>query len=115
MDELEGSTESQLYKCFDPGRPDNTYDLALDLGIGRNLVSEFEQVKALLCDDEYRQLVQRLNKRQKEFFYHVLFWHKTQTSPIYNFLTGGAGVRKSVLLKTLYIGEVCVLCQNKTW
>ncbi|WAR31911.1 hypothetical protein MAR_034453 [Mya arenaria] len=36
LDELEGSTESQLYKCFDPGRPDNTYDLALDLGIGRN-------------------------------------------------------------------------------
>ena len=102
LDELEGSVESDIYKCFDPGRPENDYDLALDLGIGRNQINGFEQVQGLLCDEEYRKIVQSLNKRQKEFFYHVLFWHKTQSSPIYNFLTGGAGVGKSVLLKCLY-------------
>ena len=102
LDELEGSVESGIYKCFDPGRPENDYDLALDLGIGRNQINGFEQVQGLLCDEEYRKKVQSLNKRQKEFFYHVLFWHKTQSSPIYNFLTGGAGVGKSVFLKCLY-------------
>ena len=102
LDELEGSVESDIYKCFDPGRPENDYDLALDLGIGRNQINGFEQVQGLLCDEEYRKIVQSLNKRQKEFFYHVLFWHKTQSSPIYNFLTGGAGVGKSVFLKCLY-------------
>ena len=54
-----------------------------------------------MTDDEYRNLVQQLNVKQKEFFYHVLNWMKTKTDPLYHFLSGGAGVGKSVLLKAL--------------
>ena len=54
-----------------------------------------------MTDDEYRNLVQQLNVKQKEFFYHVLNWMKTKTYPLYHFLSGGAGVGKSVLLKAL--------------
>ena len=53
--------------------------------------------------DEYRRLVQKLNKRQREFFYHAL--HPIKTSgdkPFYAFLSGGGGVGKSHLMKSIY-------------
>ena len=55
-----------------------------------------------LQDNEYRHMVQMLNKEQKEFFYHVLHLVKTSDEPFYCFLSGGAGVGKSHLTKALY-------------
>ena len=55
-----------------------------------------------LQDDDYRHMVQMLNKEQKEFFYHVLHLIKTSDKPFYCFLSGGAGVGKSHLTKALY-------------
>ena len=45
-------------------------------------------------DDVYRGMVQKLNREQKEFFYHVLHLIKTSDNPFYCFLSGGAGVGK---------------------
>lgn len=47
-------------------------------------------------------MVQKLNKEQKEFFYHVLHLMKTSDSPFHCFLSGGGGVGKSHLTKCLY-------------
>ena len=47
-------------------------------------------------------MVQTLNKKQKEFFYHVLNQIKTSETAFYCFLSGGAGVGKSHLTKALY-------------
>ena len=56
-----------------------------------------------LQDDEYRHLVQMLNKEQKEFFYHVLHLIKIiSNEPFYCFLSGGAGVGKSHVTEALY-------------
>lgn len=55
-----------------------------------------------LQDDEYRQMEQTLNKEQKEFFYHVLHLIKTSDESFFCFLSGGAGVGKSHVTKTLY-------------
>ncbi|XP_048587126.1 ATP-dependent DNA helicase PIF1 isoform X1 [Nematostella vectensis] len=55
-----------------------------------------------LPDDEYRCMVQTLNKEQKEFFYHVLHLIKTSGEAFYCFLSGGAGVGKSHVTKALY-------------
>ena len=52
--------------------------------------------------EEYRNMVQMLNKEQKEFFYHILHLMKTSDNPFYNFLSGGAGMGKSHLTKALY-------------
>ena len=48
-------------------------------------------------DNEYRRMVQMLNREQKEFFYHVLHLTKTSDEPFYCFLSGGVG--KSHLTK----------------
>ncbi len=53
-------------------------------------------------DDEYRGLVQMLNKKQREFFYHALHIIKTSDKPFYAFLSGGGGVGKSHLIKSIY-------------
>ena len=53
-------------------------------------------------DDVYRGMVQKLNREQKEFFYHVLHLVKTSDNPFYCFLSGGAGVGKSHLTKCLH-------------
>ena len=53
-------------------------------------------------DDVYRGMVRKLNREQKEFFYHVLHLVKTSDDPFYCFLSGGAGVGKSHLTKCLY-------------
>ena len=55
-----------------------------------------------VSDDEYRQMVEVLNKEQKQFFYHVLHLIKTSDHPFYCFLSGGASVGKSLLTKALY-------------
>ncbi len=52
-------------------------------------------------DDEYRGLVQMLNKKQREFFYHALHIIKT-SKPFYAFSSGGGGVGKSYLIKSIY-------------
>ena len=103
-DAQEGSQQSHDYGCFNPGiTPENSeYDLALDLNIGRKQILEEDHLAGELNDDDFRDLVQKLNLKQKEFFYHVLHWMKTKKDPFYNFLSGGAGVGKSVLLKALY-------------
>ena len=57
-----------------------------------------------LPDNEYRQMVQTLNKEQKEFFYHVLHLIKTFDEAFYCSLSGGPGVGKShVTVKSLNV------------
>lgn len=90
--------------CFNPGpNIEQNYDLGVDVGIGRRqLPYHDEQLSGEMLDNEYRKMIQSLNRKQKEYFYHVLHYIKTKKEPMYNFLSGGAGVGKSVLLKALY-------------
>ena len=78
------------------------YDLSEDVGIPSVTTSTEPLILNELQDNDYRQLVETLNKRQKEFFYHVLHLIKTSDKPFYYFLSGGAGVGNSHLVKALY-------------
>ncbi|CAB4003373.1 Hypothetical predicted protein [Paramuricea clavata] len=75
------------------------YDLSGDLGIP-SAASNTEHLLILheQQDDVYRGMVQKLNREQKEFFFHVLHLIKTSDNPFYCFLSGGAGVGKSISL-----------------
>lgn len=102
MDREEGPTMSEAYGCFDPGKHAPGYDIGLELGIARKQLDEDISQLGELDDNSYRDMVRNLNVQQKEFFNHVLHWHKTKTDPMYVFLTGGAGVGKSVVTRALY-------------
>ena len=61
-----------------------------------------EPTENILSDEDYRSLLQSLNTKQRHFYNHVIHWLKTKDEPIYAFLTGGAGVGKSVVINALY-------------
>ena len=48
------------------------------------------------------RLLRSLNLRQREFFNHIIHWIKCRDEPIHAFLSGGAGVGKSVVIRALY-------------
>ena len=52
--------------------------------------------------DEYYAKIERLNDQQREFLYHIYHWVQTKDEPFHTFLSGGAGVGKSVLIDAIY-------------
>lgn len=55
-----------------------------------------------LPDEEYRKHMRFLNEEQLEFLYDTMYKLKTSSTPIYRFMSGGAGVGKSFLTKAIY-------------
>lgn len=51
--------------------------------------------------------------KQREFFNHVVTWMKTKQEPLYAFLTGGAGVGKSVLVNAFFQALHRYLCSTE--
>ena len=95
QDEAEGTED--LHPNFS-----ENYDLSDDLGILSTSLNGEPLILNELPDCDFRQMIQTLNKEQKEFFYHILHQIKTSETPFYCFLSGGAGVGKSHLTKALY-------------
>ena len=98
------TTDSQLYASFNPGNAEHhrIYDISEDLSIHPDTDTEEQLVRNRPNDEDYRSLVATLNKDEKEFFYHVLHWVKTKEEPLYCFLSGGAGVGKTWVIKAIY-------------
>lgn len=77
------------------------YDIGIGTGIPSSSTTE-ETIRARATDVEYRQDVRSLNEKQYEIFLHVLKTVKTDQTQFFLFITGGAGVEKSKLTKTIY-------------
>lgn len=67
--------------------------VGVDLGLSVHQEEDLQQ-NYEIKDEGYRQKMQMLNGKQK-YLYPVLHHAKTSTTPIYHFLTGGAGVGKT--------------------
>jgi len=95
---------SELFGCFDPGtsKEYSQCDIYNDSGILPRSNDEEELQQNRISDSDYRKLVRSLNKKQREFFYHVLHSIKTKDEPLRLFLSGGAGVGKSTVTNVLY-------------
>ena len=89
------------------------YDLSDDLGIPSRQPNNEPLILNEMQDDEYRLMVQKLNREQKEFFSHALHLIKTSDKPFYSFLSGGGGVGKSHLTKSLYQRIITILAKVK--
>lgn len=93
----EGDGNQDLHPDFN-----ETYDLSDDLCTPSRQPAGEPLVLNEMQDYEYRTMVQKLNKEQKEFFTHTLQLIKTSDKPFYSFLSGGGGVGKSHLTKSIY-------------
>ncbi len=100
-DERQGCLESERFGFFDPSTLDHPpkYDIGSDI-----TAMHADQNKHLRCmaDVDYYALIRSLNIKQREFVLHVNHWVRTKKEPLRVFLTGGAGVGKSVVIKALY-------------
>ena len=101
--EEEGSKESEHFVYFNPSRvvEHRHYDIGIELQSTCS-VPPVETTGIMLPDEEYLTLLRSLNLRQREFFNHIVHWIKCKDEPVYAFLTGGAGVGKSVVIRALY-------------
>ena len=101
--EEEGDTEAENFVYFNPNRvlEHRHYDIGIELQSTCS-VPPVETTGIMLQDEEYLQLLRSLNTRQREFFNHEVHWIKCKDEPIYAFLSGGAGVGKSVVIRALY-------------
>ena len=101
--EEEGANESETFVYFNPDRvvEHRQYDIGIELQSTCS-VPPVETTGIMLPEEEYLTLLRSLNLRQREFFNHVVHWIKCKDEPIYAFLSGGAGVGKSVVIRALY-------------
>ena len=101
--EEETPGESEKFVCFNPSRvvEQRHYDIGIELQ-STCTVPPVETSAILLPEEEYLQLLRSLHLRPREFFNHIVHWIKCKDEPVYAFLTGGAGVGKSVVIRALY-------------
>ena len=79
QDEAEGALD--LHIDFN-----EQYDLSNDAGIPSTSATCEPLTLNEIADEDYREMVQMLNKEQKEFYYHILHLMKTSDKPFYSFL-----------------------------
>ena len=99
----EGVKESENFVYFNPDRvvEHRHYDIGIELQSTCS-VPRVETTGIMLPDEEYLSLLRSLNLRQREFFNHIIHCIKCRDEPVYAFLSGGAGVGKSVVIRALY-------------
>ena len=100
-DEEEGVQESDIYPVFAPA--DNAVSSHSELSpLFHDNESQPAELPNYLPDEEYQSLIQSLNKEQHRFYLHAVHALKASDEPIYLFLTGGAGVGKTVVVRAIY-------------
>jgi hypothetical protein len=101
MAEEGGSRPSDIYPGFLPPVRIASGD-GVDAELGGGGGSAIDINVKIMKDDDYLSLLRSLNKKQQEIFAHVLHKVKLDQGPFHLFITGGAGVGKSVVITALH-------------
>lgn len=105
--------QSQKFSSLLPTKPSHArYDLGQDIGVSLNSDTSEFWVPHCIPDNQYYPLIQTLNLKQKSIFYHILHSFKMNKLPLHLFITGGAGVGKSQLLKAVHQSLLRILSHN---
>lgn len=102
-DALQGPTDSTDYAFYQPTSQEHArYDMSADIGVATSTAQRAEMLAHRIPDEDFLNSLSQLNLRQREFFTHVMQKITSGTEPLHVFLTGGAGVGKSMVITTLY-------------
>ena len=96
---------SPEYSFYNPQSHTHAYyDLGFDIGLTSHIPNdEIEMIQSRLPEKDYLKLLAKLNRKQRQVFTHIV--HSLTHRPheqLRVFITGGAGVGKSLLIRTLY-------------
>jgi len=112
-DEMQQCVQSENYEFFDPDRHPNLahHDIGTEIGLAPRVEStEGEVLSGRISDDQYYKLIRSLNEKQQSALKHILKWIKSDKELLHLFITGGAGVGKSVLVNAVYQALHRYLC-----
>ena len=113
-DEAEPTTESSDFAFFKPQSDSTTYmDIGPCIGAPSKETSQESLLEGRMPDTEYYSLMRSLNLTQQMILKHVLKCVKTGKQPLHLFITGGAGVGKSVLIRAMYQTLHRLLCSKE--
>ena len=95
-------------------REHSHYDVAADIGLSTHIPNdEIEMIQSRCKESEYLTSISKLNSRQRQIFTHIV--HSLTFQPeqqLCVFITGGAGVGKSLVICTLYQALHRILCSR---
>ena len=114
-DALQKPVQSTKYAFYNPETSDHTYyDLGADIGLATHISNDdIEMIQNRLPENDYLALLSKLNKKQRQIFTHIIHSLTFNPKKILNiFITGGAGVGKSVVIRTLYQALHRQLCSE---
>ena len=96
--------DENKFVYFDPDRPEYqvVHDIGIDLGIPQQTQDEGTLKTDKLSEKKYLEMVRKLNLKQREYFLHTLHAIKTDQKQLFQFLSGPAGVGKSLVIHTLF-------------
>ena len=103
-DAEEDPLTSTKFEFYNPeARSHAFYDIGPDIGAVSFEGNDIQMVQNRIPDKDFLELMSKLNRKQREIFTHILhnITHKPNDQMCI-FITGGAGVGKSVLIRTLY-------------
>ena len=107
--------QSTKYAFYRPEAREHTYyDLGADIGLATHIANDdIEMIQNRLPEKEYLEAFSKLNSKQRQIFTHVI--HSLTFNPekqLCLFITGGAGVGKSVVIRILYQALHRLLCSE---
>ncbi len=107
--ELIGPTDSEDYRFFRPPKQgeleQSATDVLYEAGVSGTHDINVETMSRFLSEERYLNMVRSLNEKQFQVYTHVMnHVSKGNPNPLHIFITGGAGVGKSMVLRCIYQG-----------
>lgn len=91
--------------CYDFDANNIKPNIMIDIGLegsGTSVGVKAFTIPDHLPDKEYFEICDSLNLEQRDYLMHVVNLMKLKSKPFYHFISGGAGVGKSRLIKAIY-------------
>ncbi len=112
-DELVGQKDSMEYEFFRPPKQNETpIDVLYNAGVP-GTDDNIETMAGFIQEDAYLDMVKSLNEKQFQIYTHILQHISRDESPLQVFITGGAGVGKSMVLRCIYQGLLRLLSKKE--
>ncbi len=114
-DELEGPADSREFGFFRPPKNNETLtNIMFNAGVPSSSDTNIDTIAGFMNEDKYLSMVQSLNEKQFQIYTHILqHISKDNAQPIHTFITGGAGVGKSMVLRCIYQGLLRLLAKKE--